>query len=193
MPERKIVLASSSPRRRELLALTGLSFIVDASSYEEVLAAGVKPGLLARRLSSEKAKTVARKYGGALIIAADTFIVYKSHLMGKPHTEKEALRMLGLLSGKSHSVITGFTIIDTVTGRTISKSVVTKVCFKKLTKKEIASYVKTGEPLDKAGAYAIQGLGSLLVRKIEGDYFNVIGLPLSALGEALRKFGVHIL
>ncbi len=154
---------------------------------------GMNPRFLARRLSSEKAKTVAKKYRDALIIAADTFIVYRDHLMGKPHTEKEAIRMLGLLNGRSHSVVTGLTIIDTETGKIVSRSVETKVWFRKLTKKEILSYVRTGEPLDKAGAYAIQGLGSLIVEKIEGDYFNVIGLPLSALAEALKKFGVHVL
>jgi septum formation protein len=191
--KRRIVLASSSPRRRELLALTGLSFSVEPSSYEEVLAPGVKPRLLARRLSSEKAKAVAKKYRNALIIAADTFIAYGDNLMGKPHTETEAIRMLGLLNGRSHSVVTGFTIIDTVTGKSVSRSVETKVWFKKLTKKEMASYARTGEPLDKAGAYAIQGLGSLIVERIEGDYFNVIGLPLSALAEALKKFGIHLL
>jgi len=194
MPEeRKIVLASASPRRRDLLALTGLSFDVDPSSYEEELVPVVKPRLLACRLSSEKAMAVAKKYRNALIIAADTFIVYRDHLMGKPHTENEAIRMLCVLNGRPHSVITGFTIIDTVTAKKLSRSVETKVWFRKLTKKEIISYVKTGEPLDKAGAYAIQGLGSLIVEKIEGDYFNVIGLPLSSLAEALKKFGVHVL
>lgn len=190
---KKIVLASSSPRRKELLAITGLSFSVDPSSYEEVLLPGMNPRFLARRLSSEKAKTVAKKYLNALIIAADTFIVYRDDLMGKPHTKKEAIRMLGLLNGRAHSVVTGLTIIDTETGKSVSRSVETKVWFRKLTKKEILSYVKTGEPLDKAGAYAIQGLGSLIVEKIEGDYFNVIGLPLSALAEALKKFGIHVL
>jgi septum formation protein len=191
--KRTIVLASASPRRRELLALTGLSFTVDPSSYEEELVPGVKPRLLARRLSSEKAKAVAKKYRNALIIAADTFIVYRDSLMGKPHTEKEAFRMLGILNGRQHSVITGFTIIDTETGKTVSKSVETKVWFRKLTEQELASYVRTGEPLDKAGAYAIQGRGSLIVEKIEGDYFNVIGLPLSSLADALKKFGIRVL
>lgn len=176
-----------------MLALTGLPFTVDPSSYGEVLVAGVNPRLLARRLSREKAKAVAKKYNNALIIAADTFIVYKDNPMGKPHTETEAIRMLRLLNGRSHSVVTGFTIIDTVTGKSVSKSVETKVWFKKLNKKEMASYVSSGEPLDKAGAYAIQGLGSLIVEKIEGDYFNVIGLPLSALADALKRFDVHVL
>ncbi len=176
-----------------MLALTGLTFIVESSNYEEILVPGVNPRLLARRLSSKKAKAVAKKYGNALIIAADTFIVFRDILLGKPSSEREAMRMLGILNGRSHSVITGFTIIDTVTGKSVSKSVETKVWFRKLTKQELASYVRTGEPLDKAGAYAIQGRGSLIVEKIEGDYFNVIGLPLGSLVEALKKFGIHIL
>lgn len=190
---RKIVLASSSPRRRELLSLTGLTFTVEASNYEEVLVPGVEPLLLARRLSSKKAKAVAKKYRNALIIAADTFIVFGDILLGKPSSKEDAMRMLGLLNGQSHSVITGFTITDTASRKILSRSVETKVWFRKLTKQELASYVRTGEPLDKAGAYAIQGLGSLIVERIEGDYFNVIGLPLSSLVAALKKFGVHVL
>jgi septum formation protein len=191
--KRKIVLASASPRRRELLALTGLTFTIESSDYEEILVPGIAPHLLARRLSSEKAKAVSKKYSNALIIAADTFIVFRDNLLGKPSTEEDAMRMLGLLNGRSHSVITGFTVIDTATGKRVSRSVETKVWFRKMKKQELASYVRTGEPLDKAGAYAIQGLGSLLVEKIEGDYFNVIGLPVSSLIQALKKFGVHVL
>lgn len=191
--KRKIILASSSPRRKDLLALTGLHFSVDQNNYEEILAPNVGPRQLARRLSHEKAKACAEKYITALIIAADTFIVYGRRFMGKPHTGAEAMGMLSLLSGRCHSVITGFTIMDTATGKKVSRSVLTKVWFRNLTKKEIVSYIRTGEPLDKAGAYAIQGLGSILVEKIEGDYFNVIGLPISRLAEALKKFDVHVL
>ncbi len=191
--KRRIVLASSSPRRKELLALTGLHFSIDQSNYEETFTADVSPRHLARRLSYEKARAVEKKYSNALIIAADTFIVCRGSLLGKPHTGSEALRMLTLMNGRSHSVITGFTVIDTATGRRVSRSVQTKVWFRRLTKKEMLSYVRTGEPLDKAGAYAIQGLGSLLVEKIEGDYFNVIGLPLGSLTEALKKFGIYVL
>jgi septum formation protein len=190
---RKIVLASSSPRRRELLSLTGLPFAVESSDYEELLNSAISPRLLARRLSLAKAKAVSGKYRNAVVIAADTFIVFGKSILGKPRSRTEARRMLGLLSGKAHSVITGFTIIDTSTGRQVSRSVETKVWFKRLIKKEIASYVRTGEPLDKAGAYAIQGLGALLVERIEGDYFNVVGLPLGPLVESLKKFGVHVL
>jgi len=194
MPEqRKIILASASPRRREILDKTGLKFSVDAGEYEEDMELGLKPHRLARFLSAEKAKTIAVKYTNALVIAADTFIVFRGKLLGKPHTEEEARRMLVLLNGKSHSVITGFTILDTKTKKKLSRSVETKVYFKKMTEQEIESYVATGEPLDKAGAYAIQGIGAVIVRKIEGDYLNVVGLPLNSLIEALKKFGVAVL
>jgi septum formation protein len=191
--QRQMILASASPRRKELLTLTGLKFRVDVSDYEEELHHRMPPHDLAKFLSREKAKAVSGKYRNAVVIAADTFIVFRGSLLGKPHTGGEAKRMLEMLNGKSHSVITGFTVFDTATGRYISKSVETRVFFKKLTPAEIDVYVRTGEPLDKAGAYAIQGLGSVIVRKIEGDYFNVIGLPLSALMDSLKKFGVCIL
>lgn len=190
---RKIVLASSSPRRRELLALTGLSFQVDAGNYEEKMTSHLAPRALARRLSRGKAVAVARKYADALIIAADTFIEYRGEFLGKPHTPKEAVRMLRILNGGTHSVITGFTILDTATGKMTSRSVETRVYFRKLSSREILAYVRSKEPLDKAGGYAVQGLGSLLIRRIEGDYFNVIGLPLAAVAEALKGFGVFIL
>lgn len=189
----QIVLASASPRRKELLTLAGLKFIVDAGNYEEDLALGLKPHDLAKFLSREKARAVSHKYRNAIIIAADTFIVFRNELLGKPHTDREAVRMLTLLSGKSHAVITGYTVLDTKSGRTLSRSVETKVWFKRLSPAEIRAYVKTHEPLDKAGAYAIQGRGSLIVKKIEGDYCNVIGLPLAALAETLRRFGVRLL
>jgi len=194
MPEqRRIILASASPRRKEILKMTGLKFSVEAGDYEEDMDLALKPRHLARFLSSEKARASAGKYTNALVIAADTFIVFKGCLLGKPHTREEARRMLDLLNGRAHSVITGFTIIDTSTKKKVSRSVETRVYFRKLTMKEIESYIKTGEPLDKAGAYAIQGTGALLVKKIEGDYFNVMGLPLSSLTEALKEFGVYAL
>jgi septum formation protein len=190
---RRIILASSSPRRKELLSLTGLKFTVDAGDYEEEMTSSVSPRALARRLSRGKAEAVSFKYRNALIIAADTFIVFRRRLLGKPHTAEEAAKMLHALNGSVHSVITGFTILDTASGKMRSRSVETRVCFRKLPPSEILAYVRTGEPLDKAGGYAIQGLGSLLVRGIEGDYYNVIGLPLAALAEALKDFGVFVL
>jgi septum formation protein len=150
----------------------------------------VSPRRLSRVLSEKKALIAARKYRDAIIIAADTFIVFRDKIMGKPHTPAGARQMLAAINGRVHTVITGLTIIETRTGKRISRSVETKVYFDKLTMKEINAYVKTGEPLDKAGAYAIQGLGSIFVRKIEGDYFNVIGFPLNALKSCLSKFGI---
>ncbi|MDO8282312.1 MAG: Maf family protein [Thermodesulfovibrionia bacterium] len=190
---KQIILASKSPRRKEILKNAGLKFRIDAGDYEEDLSLKLKPHQLAKFLSHEKAKSVAVRHRDALIIAADTFILYKSKILGKPHTKTESKRMLAMLNNKTHSVITGFTIIDTATGKKVSRSVETKVTFKKLTANEIDCYIETGEPLDKAGAYAIQGLGALLVKKIEGDYLNVIGLPLAALADCLRKFGVELL
>ena len=188
-----IILASASPRRKELLEKIGLRFEVEPSNYEEDMLSALEPHELAQKISLEKAKVVASKHKNAIVIAADTFTIFGGQILGKPHTEKEARKMLETISGKSHSVITGFSIIDTGTSKTLSKSVETKIYIRKLTLAEIDAYVKSKEPLDKAGAYAIQGLGSVFVEKIEGDYFNVIGLPLSAFTEALKEFGINIL
>jgi len=194
MYERKnIVLASASPWRKEILASTGLPFRVDVSDSEEELDTGSSPRALARRLSHRKAASVASRHTNALIIAADTFIVFRGRIFGKPHTAAEAGRMLKILNGKKHSVITGFTILDTVTRKRLTRSVETKVYFRQMAAGEIDAYIRSKEPLDKAGAYAIQGLGAAFIRKIEGDYYNVVGLPLSALVDELRKFGIHVL
>ncbi len=190
---RTIILASASTRRKELLEMTGLQFKIDPGDYMEDMNLKLSPHELAKFLSMEKAKSVAGRYDNAIIIAADTFVIIKGRILGKPHTEEEARKMLELLGGATHSVITGFTVLDTKTGKKISKSVETRVTFKELTEKEIDAYVKTKEPMGKAGAYAIQGLGSIIVKRIEGDYFNVIGLPLCPLAECLKEFGIRIL
>ena len=190
---RKIILASASPRRKELLEKIGLKFEVEPSNYAEDMHSRLNPDELARAISLGKARAVASKHKNAIVIAADTFIVFRGKIMGKPNTEAKARKMLMTLKGKSHSVITGFTIMDTEENKVLTKSVETVIHIKKLTPKEIDAYVKSKEPLDKAGAYAIQGLGSVIVERIEGDYFNVMGLPLSALAEGLKEFGVHIL
>ena len=188
-----IILASASPRRKELLEQIGLKFEVEPSNYEENLNSELEPRELAKSLSLKKAELVARNRKDALVIAADTFVVLEGKILGKPQTETIARKMLEAISGKQHSVITGFTIIDTGSHKALSRSVATKVYIRKLTSNEIDAYVKSKEPLDKAGAYAIQGLGSVIVEKIEGDYFNVVGLPLSALSESLKEFGIHVL
>ena len=190
---RTIILASASPRRKEILEKTGLKFKVDESDYEEKTDPGLKPHDLARFLSREKARDVARRHRNALVIAADTIVVLRGRLFGKPRNEEHAKEMLKALSGKAHSVITGFTIIDTAGKKELSRSVESKVFFKRLSADEIEAYIRSGEPLDKAGAYGIQGLGAVMVKKIEGDFFNVMGLPLDALAESLKKFGVNVL
>lgn len=190
---KKIVLASGSPRRKDLLKQIGLDFTVDTGTQEDDIVPGIDPHQLTRQISLRKAQSVAGKYDAAIIIAADTIGVIGGKIIGKPRSEAEARSMLANLSGKAHSVITGFTVIDTGTRKTVSRSVETIVYIKPLTKTAIDTYVKTGEPMDKAGAYAIQGLGAVLVERIEGDYYNVMGLPLSAIAETLKEFGVDVL
>ena len=188
---KKIILASASERRREILSLTGLEFLVKESGIEEEMHAGMPPRRLARLLSRQKAAAVAAKEKDAIIIAADTFIIINGRYLGKAHNQTEARAMLKALSGRPHLVITGYTVMDSSNGRRISGSSETKVYFRRLGEDEMDSYVKTGEPVGKAGAYAIQGLGAALVRKIEGDFFNVVGLPLSALLMTFKKFGIR--
>ena len=190
---KRIILASASPRRKELLEKIGLKFEVDASNCVEEVDPALEPDELTRRISLTKAKSVAPRYKDALIIAADTIGVIGKKLLGKPQTVDEARKMLAQISGKSHEVITGFTVLDTTTNKVFSGTVNTKVYIKKLTTQEIDAYVQTGEPMDKAGAYGIQGLGAVIVEKIEGDYYNVVGLPLSALAEVLKEFGINVL
>jgi septum formation protein len=188
-----IILASASPRRKELLEKINLKFEVDASDCEENIDPGLEPREIVRQLSIHKAKTVEARHKNSIIIAADTVGVMGDRILGKPHTKDEARKMLHEISGKSHLVITGFSIIDTTTDKIVTRTVDTRVYIKNLTREEIDAYVKTGEPLDKAGAYAIQGMGAVMVEKIEGDYYNVMGLPLNALTETLNKFGIYVL
>ena len=188
-----IVLASALPQRKALLKQIGLKFKVDIGVQEDVLNAGTEPHQLARHISLRKALSVAGNYQDAIIIAADTFGIIDGQILGKPHSENEARAMLQTISGRCYAVITGFTIMDTDTTKTLSSSVETMVFIKHLTQMEIETYVKSGEPLDKAGAYAIQGLGAVIVERIEGDYSNVMGLPLCALTTALKEFGINVL
>jgi len=188
-----IILASASPRRKEILAKTGLKFKVDESDYKENMDIRLPPRQLATLHSIGKAQAVAAKYRNALIISADTIVVLKNRVFGKPRDRQEAKKMLKTLSGKAHTVITVYTILDSASEKVTTKSVESKVFFKRLTDDEITTYIKSGEPLDKAGAYGVQGLGALIVKRIEGDFFNVMGLPLNALAESLKKFGIRLL
>ena len=187
----EIVLASGSPRRRQLLEQIGLTgFRVLPSDADESLPDGIAPGKAVERLSARKGAAVAAQARpGALVIAADTVVALDGAILGKPRDRAEAEAMLTALSGRTHQVYTGVTLLQD--GRRLTEHEVTAVTFRPLSPEEIAAYVSTGEPMDKAGAYGIQGLGALLVERLEGDYFNVMGLPLCRLGEMLAQFGVR--
>ncbi len=188
-----IILASASPRRKELLRQIGIVFTSAPASVDERILPGETPEAYAVRVALDKARTAATRAGEGIVIAADTIVVLNETILGKPADARDAERMLSLLSGRVHRVITGLVVLDAETGTVLTGAGDTRVWFRTLTGSEIAAYVKTGEPLDKAGAYGIQGKGALLVDRIEGCYFNVVGLPLSLLGEMLGKFGVNVL
>ena len=193
LKSRKIILASASPRRKKLLEQLGIKFTVDISKIDESINENSDPYKIVEQLSLKKANEVGKRHKNAIIIAADTLVFMNGEIFGKPHTEKSALEMLKTLNGKPHDVITGFTILDTGNQKITTKSSTTTVYMKKMTEKEINWYVKTKEPLDKAGAYGIQELGAIFIEKINGDYSNVVGLPLYLLFETLRKHKVFIL
>ena len=190
---RKIVLASLSPRRKQLLKQIGLEISVDPSLIEEELNPRLKPRGQVEVLSLQKAISVGKKYPDAIIIAADTLVAVDDQVMGKPSDLQEAKRMLKRLSERQHSIVTGVTIYDTKNKKKSTKSVETKVWFKRLSQREIDEYVKKEKVLDKAGGYAIQGLGAVFVERIEGDFFGSVGLPLNIVYSELRKVGVDVL
>ncbi len=185
-------MASGSPRRKRILAQIGLDFSVLSADIDEKKVRIKNPKLLVQELSLLKAKAVLSKRTTSIILAADTVVVFENKILGKPETEENARKMLRMLSNKKHSVITGFTIIDPKLKKVITKSEETKVWFRKISNEEIDAYVATGEPLDKAGAYGIQELGSVFVQKIEGDFFNVVGLPICLVVTELEKLGVKV-
>ena len=189
---KQIILASTSPRRKELLKKIGIKFKVVNNGYEEDLTLPKKPIDLVKFLSLGKAMSVAKKYKNFLIISGDTVVVYNNKVLGKPKTKKQAKEFLQMLSGKTHSVITACTIIDTEFDKEITWATETKISMKVLSNCQIGRYIDTGEPMDKAGAYAIQGLGSMFITKICGDYFATVGLPIYGLVEKLKEFGIDV-
>lgn len=188
---KKIILASKSPRRRNVLEQIGLKFTVQVSDFDEASITFKTPVEMVEKLSLEKAKIIAKRNPDAVIIGADTTIVCKGEIIGKPKSIKDAVRILKLLSGNIHTVITGFTIISG--NKSITKHVTSKVKFKKLSEAEIKAYVATGEPMDKAGGYGIQDKAGVLIESVNGDYFNVVGLPIAVVSEVLKDFGVEII
>ena len=180
-----IILASQSPRRQELMKLTGLPFTVRVADVDETMDKSLPVQQEVTRVSRLKAQTIAAGASADdIVIAADTIVVIDGRELGKPRSEQEALDMLRLLSGRTHEVVTVLSV---------SEAVVTKVTFRTLCDEELRAYIKTGEPMDKAGSYGIQGYGAMFVKCIEGDYFSVMGLPLCPLCRMLRAFGVSIL
>lgn len=193
MPEQQpeIVLASASPRRQELLASVGAQFQVIPSHIDEQRQADENPTDFVLRLSEEKAAEVAERGDtvGRWFIGSDTIVLCDEQILGKPSCAEDSQRMLNMLSGRSHKVLSGYAIIDRHTNHCLRRCITTEVTFRSLTAQEIDGYIASGEPADKAGSYAIQGLGAFMVTSINGSYSSVVGLPLAQIVEDLQQLG----
>jgi len=189
----KFILASSSPRRRELLTSIGLDFDVVPSHVPEEHQPGEAPEEYVARLSREKANAIAAKHPSAWIIAADTTVLLGDQLLEKPVDKKDAERMLSLIAGKTHVVYTGVTLQNVERGYRETRVAESEVRMLPLALEDVRWYVSTGEPLDKAGAYAVQGIGAMFIDSIHGSYTNVVGLPLAMLFQMMRKAGIDLL
>jgi septum formation protein len=186
----KLILASASARRAKILRDAGLSFTVLSAAVDETPVSGESAQDMVQRLANAKAELVAaRAVGPAIIIAADTTVVLDGHILGKPRTSDEARKMLEMLSGRTHSVLTGVTLIRLPDAEHRGFFETTHVQFAKLSNEEITKYLATGEPMDKAGAYGIQGRAGRYVPRIEGCYFNIVGLPLARLMQSITELG----
>lgn len=185
-PVLPLILASGSPRRRELLDLMGLTYTVETPNVDESFSG--RPSETVMEISRRKAAAVAAHHSDSIIIAADT-LVFADGALGKPHTPERAKEMLRSLAGNWHHVYTGITVINTRSGRILRNADKTRVHLVPMTEQEIDAYVATGEPLDKAGAYGIQGMGGMFVDRIDGSYSNVVGLPMSMLRIMLAQVG----
>ncbi|TCS79058.1 Maf family protein [Tepidibacillus fermentans] len=188
-----LILASSSPRRRELLELVGVPFFVHASQVSEEVSQNLHPSQVVEELALRKAEDVSQFYKEGLVIGADTIVVLDEQILGKPKNRSEAFTMLKMLQGRSHTVYSGIAIIDCQSKRKVVSHQKTNVKMRALSDEEIRAYISTNEPLDKAGSYGIQGIGAILVERIEGDYFNVVGLPLALLYDLFKQFNISIL
>lgn len=181
-----IILASNSPRRREILENAKVRFSVKGSHINEIIKDNESPEETVMRLAYEKALDISKDNKDALVIGADTIVVIDDTILGKPKDEQQAYDMIKLLSGKTHYVITGFALINLSLDKKVIDYQISKVTFKELSNDCIKDYIQTKESLDKAGAYGIQGYGALLVNNIEGDYFNIVGLPISKISDCLK-------
>jgi len=192
MVKKKIILASTSPRRHGLAQTMGLDFDIVPSNYEEDMTKKMKPREMVLAFSYGKALDVAKKFKEGIVIGVDTIVVFNGKNLGKPKTKEQAFKMLKSYSEKKQYVYSGVCLIDCKTGKTIKDCEITEVYFRKMTDSEIRKYVSTGEPLDKAGAYGIQDLSSIFIEKINGCYFNVVGFPIHNIYKNLKKLGVDI-
>mgnify|MGYP004704094767 CR=1 FL=1 len=190
---RRLILASGSPRRQELLQSVGADFVVDPSQASEEVEGAMHPAELVQVLALRKAAEVAARYSDGLVIGSDTIVALGDEVMGKPKDEADARRMLLRLSGHTHQVHTGVAIIDAASAKKQVAAECTQVTMRPISLDEVERYIATGEPRDKAGAYAIQGRACLFITGIDGCYFNVVGLPLQRLNTMLREFGVDLL
>ncbi|WP_426448676.1 Maf family protein [Paenibacillus sp. S-38] len=195
---RTLILASSSPRRQELIGSLGLPYAIRVSDVDESTEPGLSPAQIVEELSARKAGAVyerCKEEGPAdgIVIGSDTIVVLDGEVLGKPQDEQDAFRMLSSLQGRRHQVYTGVACFDLATGQRLTEHRVTEVYMNPLTEAQIRRYIASGEPMDKAGSYAIQGLGATMIDRIEGDYFNVVGLPLSLLSALLERLGVAVI
>lgn len=186
----KFILASASPRRRELLGSIGLDFEVIPSHVPEVRESGEAPEEYVARLSRDKAAAIANEHPGRWVIAADTTVLLGEQLLEKPVDAADAMRMLGTIAGKTHVVYTGVTLQNLASGYRDTRVAESEVRMLPLSDRDVEWYAATGEPLDKAGAYAVQGIGAMFIDSIHGSYTNVVGLPLATLFQMLRKAGI---
>lgn len=185
----KFILASASPRRKELLLQAGYDFEIIPATCEETVPAGLSPKDVVEGLAYQKALDVYALHPDKTVLGADTVVCFDGEILGKPTDAADAARMLKMLSGQTHEVRTGFALLSK--GVEFVSSEAAMVTFFHLTDEQIENYIRTGEPMDKAGAYGIQGKGAVLVRSVLGDYFNVVGLPIATVARALAALGIH--
>lgn len=189
---RHFILASASPRRKELLENLGLDFQIIPSDFPEITNPD-SPQQTAIYNATGKAKDIAQQHPESLVLGVDTVVAYQHHILGKPQDREDAYRILKLLSNTTHQVISAIHLIDGQTGKEITKTSTTEVTIDPLTEEQIQAYLNSGEGVDKAAGYAIQGLGALFISEIAGDYFNVVGLPIHTLHQSFQELGLEIL
>ncbi|EST56579.1 septum formation protein Maf [Brevibacillus panacihumi W25] len=191
--EKMLILASSSPRRKELLQTLGLSFSIQSSDVDETTDPGMQPQEIVEELALRKARKIASGLTEGVVLGSDTIVVLDGEILGKPVDDEDAYRMLHALQGCEHTVYSGIALIDAESGQSEVTHSRTQVRIRPLAPDEIRAYIATREPMDKAGSYAIQGIGATLVEGIEGDYFTVVGLPLRLTASMLSRFGIQVL